>query len=87
MTLSATLLMMVSMAASGAASGAAGDAKGGTSTSRPAPIATATARAEIVRPVSVRIRRKGSIIEVDAPEAQAPQAKRDESGTLWVEFS
>jgi hypothetical protein len=50
-------------------------------------IAVATARAKSVRPVAVRIRRKGKIIEVDAPEAQAPQAKRDDNGTLWVEFS
>ena len=85
MTFSAALLLLAPVVASNAAG--AGAAHSQSSSARPAPVAVVVARAEIVRPVSVRIRRNGAEIEIEAPKARKPQAEHDRSGTLWVEFS
>lgn len=94
MTLSAALLLLAPIAASSAPGAGAPAATESASTqparassSRAAPIAVATARVQIVRAVSVRVRRKDGAIEIEAHEQQKPQAQRDPSGTLWVEFS
>ena len=85
MTFGAALLLWTPIVASTAAG--AGAAQSQASRARPAPDAVIVARAEIVRPVSIRIRRKGTEIVIEAPKGQKPQAEQDRSGTLWVEFS
>ena len=97
MSLSAALLLMVPMAVSSGAGVGANTASGADNkassasakapSSRADPIAIATARVKIVRPVSVRIRREDGEVIVEAPDRQKPQAEKDQSGTYWVEFS
>lgn len=84
MTLSAALLLLAPIAVSGSGDGAAP-----APASRPAPVATATvtASARIIRPASVRVRRSGDTLEIEAQAAQRPQTARDMAGTVWIEFS
>lgn len=87
MSLTAALLLLAPIAASGAPGAATGD--GGAGVSRPVPVATAsaTASARIIRPASLRVRRAGDTVEIEAETAEKPQTARDGEGTLWIEFS
>jgi len=87
MTFAAALLILA-QATTGVAAGesSASASKAGRASSG-STIATATASARIIRPVSVRVRQSGETVEIDAKAAQKPQTERDRSGTLWIEFS
>lgn len=85
MTFSAALLLLAPIAVS-AQAGVATDepsARGAGS----APIASATASARILRPVSVRVRKVGDRLKIETPREAKPQTERDAAGTLWIEFS
>lgn len=84
MSLTAALLVLAQIASVGAGNeGTASQA----STARPAPVATATARAQIVRPVAVRFNRETQQVEVESRLTGKPQRGSDEAGTVWIEFS
>lgn len=89
MTFSAAFLLLVPIAAQ---VGSVGDVNDIHAASRPAPadraaVATVTASARILRPASVRVRRQGNAIEIEASNAHGAQSTRDVAGTLWIEFS
>ncbi|MEM7701710.1 MAG: hypothetical protein AAF251_07205 [Pseudomonadota bacterium] len=89
MTLSASLLL-IAQAATGALSGAADASSTGTTVSRPASggaVASATASARVLRPVSVRVKNTDKSVEIETEAANALQTQRDTKGTLWIEFS
>lgn len=94
MSFGAALFLLAQLASSDGAAGdasrpvVAGTVVAGTAGAR-APVATASARAtaRIVRPVSVRIERRGEQITVETRGNQKPQQERDEDGVMWIEFS
>ncbi len=55
----------------------------------PAPqaIASANATARVVQPVRIRFDKEAREVVIDAAPDQKPQSARDETGTLWIEFS
>ena len=92
MSLGAALLLLAQLASAGGAAGEASrpvDTGGAGAGASRAPVATASARAtaRIVRPVSVRIERRGEQVTVETQGHQKPQQERDEDGMLWIEFS
>lgn len=90
MTFVAALLLLApiaAQAATGAAASEAGASQAKSRASSSGAVATVSASAKIVRPVSVRVRADRKSVEIDVPNARTPQAERDTAGTLWIEFS
>jgi len=87
MTFVAALLLLAQTAAGVAATEPPASASKAGRASSGGAVASATASARIIQPVSVRVRGSGEAVEVDAGGGQKPQTERDRSGTLWIEFS
>lgn len=91
MSIAAALLMLAQLAAADGtvADNGAGGSGAATLNRRTAPVASVSMRAQarIIRPVAVRVERRGGQIALAAPADHAPQTRRDEAGTVWIEFS
>ena len=54
----------------------------------PAPVAQrATASVAVLRPAQVRIASDGNLHVEVSDRAERPERRRDDAGTIWVEFS
>ncbi|MEL6540275.1 MAG: hypothetical protein AAFN04_06725 [Pseudomonadota bacterium] len=89
MTLAISLFLLA-QAAAGTVGDSADLAKTGsnvTRTSSGGAVASATASARVLRPVSVRVMSTDNSVKIDTRAANTPQTERDPMGTLWIEFS